>query len=63
MKIREFKKIRDDIGWSMARLGQYLGVCSRTVFRIERGDAKIKPLIRLRMKELKTKIVDLGPLE
>ena len=63
MKIIEFKKIRSDIGWSMDRLGKYLGVCSRTVFRIENDETKIKPFIRLRMEELKTKIVDLGPLE
>ena len=63
METTEFKKIRSDIGWSMDRLGKYLGVCGRTVFRIENGETKIRPFIRLRMEELKIKIVDLGPLE
>ena len=63
METIEFKKIRKDIGWSMSRLGLYLGVCSRTVFRIENDETKIKPFVRIRMEELKTKIEGLRPLE
>ncbi len=50
MTIRKFKELRQDIGYSQAKLAKELGVTIRTVSRWEHGDFPIPKVAELALK-------------
>ncbi len=52
MTIRKFKELRQDIGYSQAKLAKELGVTIRTVSRWEHGDFPIPKVAELAIKTI-----------
>ena len=52
MTIRKFRELRQDIGYSQAKLAKEMGVTIRTVSRWEHGDFPIPKVAELALKTI-----------
>jgi transcriptional regulator with XRE-family HTH domain len=52
MTIRKFRELRQDIGYSQAKLAEKMGVTIRTVSRWEHGDFPIPKVAELALKTI-----------